>query len=329
MNCLVLGGAGFFGTHLVNRLKQQGHYVRMVDRKEPAFGKSQADEFLKIDLRYIRPNDWIFNDVDEVYQLAAEVGGLGYIMDHANDAAMLYNSVQINLHVLEACRYQKIPKVFFASSACVYPSITTKHRWVDHVAQATSCLESDAYPAQPDNEYAWEKLFSERLYQAYARNHPLQVRIGRMHNFYGPMGTWRGGREKAPAAICRKVAECKIGGSVEVWGDGTATRSFMYVDDAVEGAIRLMRSDFEGPVNIGSSEMTTINDLVWTIAMIAGKAVWTKHIEGPVGVQGRNSDNTLIQEKLGWQPSIPLQIGLKKTYLWIEKQVLDSRVKAA
>lgn len=320
MNCLVLGGAGFFGTHLVNRLKQQGHYVRAVDRKEPEFGKPAADDFFKLDLRYARPNDWIFSDIQEVYQLAAEVGGLGYIMDHTNDATMLYNSVQINLHVLEACRYQKIPRVFYASSACIYGST------------GGACRESDAYPFDPNqeggNEYAVEKLFSERLYQAYARNYPLQVRIGRMHNFYGSMGTWKGGREKAPAAICRKVAECKTGGSVEVWGDGSATRSFMYVDDAVEGAIRLMRSDFEGPVNIGSSEMVTVNDLVWMVANIASKAVWTKHIEGPVGVQGRNSDNTLIQEKLGWQPSIPLKVGLKKTYQWIEKQVLDSRVEA-
>lgn len=325
---LVCGGAGFIGGHLVRRLKEEGRWVRSVDRKQPEFASSPADESLTKDLRWLSPSDWLFEDIDEVYQLAAEVGGLGYIMDSANDAEMLANSMRINLSVLDACRQAAVGKIFFASSACVYPSLS-KYTYIETllttdrglITRQEGCREQDAYPAHPDNEYAWEKLFAERLYDSYARNFGMEIHIGRFHNCYGPMGTWRGGREKAPAAICRKVAEAEPGGEIDIWGDGTQQRSFMYVDDAVEGMLRLMASDFGGPVNIGSQEMVTIRELVEAVSAIANKDVTIKHIDGSVGVHGRNSDNTLIQAKLGWSPQISLVDGLLETYPWIEEQV--------
>lgn len=329
---VVCGAAGFIGGHLVKRLKADGCYVVGLDRKQPEFEKSAADEFFTTDLRRVASTDWFFSGVDEVYQLAAEVGGLGFIMDHDNDALMLRNSALINLHVLEACRQQKVPKIFFASSACVYPDLpgapgfTHIGSWKVKDEPHIACRESDAYPAQPDNEYAWEKVFSERLYAAYALNYGISAHIGRLHNCFGTLGTWRGGREKAPAAVCRKVAEADNPGRVQVWGDGTQTRSFMYVDDAVEGIVRLMASAFQGPVNIGSAEMVSVDELVQIVAEIAGKEISINHIEGPVGVRGRNSDQTLIRQKLGWEPSIPLRIGLKATYKWISEQVEKSRL---
>lgn len=317
---LVLGAAGFLGSNLVKRLKKDGHYVRGIDRKMPEFEKSPADEFLTFDLR--QRSDTLFESFDEVYQLAAEVGGLGYIMNQDNDAEMLHNSMQINISVLQTCRFlNPPPKIFFASSACVYPSLSSYDSYRDIVPPSQGCRESDAYPAHPGNEYAWEKLFSERLYDAYARNYGLQVRIGRFHNTFGPLGTYKGGREKAPAALIRKVLEATNGTSIDIWGDGTATRSFMYVDDAVEGMIRLMASDFQGPVNIGSSRMISILALAQMIATIGGKMLEIKSTSGPVGVAGRCSDNSLIKEKLGWEPVFPLELGLVHTMRWIATQM--------
>lgn len=307
--CLVLGGAGFLGTNLTKRLKKDGHYVRAIDRKMPEFEKSVADEFLTFDLRNFDKS--LFEGFDEVYQLACEVGGLGYIMDRNNDAEMLHNSVCINLNVLEAARrVAPTSKIFFASSACIYPE----------VIPGNTCVESDD-DYVPTNAYAIEKRFSEELYDAYARNYNMRVHIARFHNFFGPLGTYKGGREKAPAALIRKVLEAQNGTAIEMWGDGSATRSFMYVDDAVEGAIRLMASDFQGPVNIGSSRLISVRALAQMIATIGGKILEIKSTDGPVGVQGRNSDNTLIKEKLGWEPVYPLELGLVHTMRWIAEQM--------
>lgn len=330
---IICGGTGFIGWHLAKRLHDDGCEVLCIDRKRAEFVPLPCHE-TTFDLRFLKENDSLFNGVDAVFQLACEVGGLGYIMDHDNDAEMLRNSALINLRVLEACRQQKIPKVFFASSACVYSSLPTV--WLDpgtgkckeYVARhvRSACKESDAPPFNPDNEYAYEKIFSERLYASYGRNHNMQVRIARLHNVFGPNGTWKGGREKAPAAICRKVAEVKEGGSIDIWGDGEQTRSFTYIDDTVEGIVRLMVSDFQGPVNIGSSEMVTVNQLVSLVCEIAGKKLTVDHIAGPVGVRGRNSDNFLIKEKLNWEPSIPLRTGLEQTYKWVSEQVDTARI---
>lgn len=325
--CLVLGASGQIGQHLVNRLVADGHHVIGVDRKQPEFAPSGATEFLTMDLRMVSSIDPIFTNVDECYQLAAEVGGLGYIMDQANDAAMLRNSMQINLSVLEACRVQKVPRVFFSSSACVYPDLDidsdSQHDVISSYAvhNRSACREQDAYPAHPDNEYAWEKLFAERLYDAYARNFGLQVRIGRFHNSFGALGTYKGGREKAPAAITRKVVEAEPGTSIKIWGDGSATRSFTPVGDTVEGTIRLMASDYSKPVNIGSSRLISIRDLAQMIATIGGKMLTIESEPGPVGVAGRNSDNSLIKEVLGWEPVYPLELALVFLYRWIHDQV--------
>lgn len=328
---LICGGMGFIGWHLAKRLYEDGCEVLSIDRKRAEFAPVAGFE-VTFDLRYLNENDVLFQGIDEVYQLACEVGGLGYIMDHANDAEMLRNSALINLRVLEACRFHKIPRVFFASSACVYSSLPTI--WLDpgqgkrkeYVTTRQACRESDVPPADPDNSYAWEKIFSEQLYKSYAHNYGMQIRIARLHNTFGPNGTWRGGREKAPAAICRKVAEVKEGGTIDIWGDGEQTRSFTYVDDTVEGIVRLMASDFQGPVNIGSSDMVSINALVELVCDIADKGFTVNHIEGPVGVRGRNSDNQLIKEKLNWEPLIPLRKGLEATYKWVSEQVDKARV---
>lgn len=331
---LVCGGAGFLGGHLVARLKSEGYWVRAVDRKYPEFadsGAHQADELSIANLS--KPNPWVFITpqaarFDEVYQLACDMGGMGFLGDSRKDAEVLSSNALINLMTLEACREPIggcLSKVFFASSACVYPEsviLSGTGEWIYPV----ECQESHAYPAQPDLEYGWEKLFSERLYAAHAHRYGIPIRIARFHNVFGPVGTWRGGREKAPAAICRKVAEANQGGLVDVWGDGQQTRSFLYVDEAIEGVRRLMHSEFQGPVNIGSSEMVNLDDLVSAVAEIAGKVVMIKHVPGPVGVCGRNSDNTLIREKLNWAPSAPLKDGLEKTYRWIEQQVSLTRM---
>ncbi len=313
---LVCGAGGFIGHHLVRRLKAEGYWVRGTDLKFPEYSETDADDFVVGDLRdqafVARAVDQRF---DEVYQLAADMGGAGYIFTGENDADVMHNSATINLNVLDACHKRNIKRIFYTSSACMYP----EHNQLD--PDNPNCAEDSAYPAAPDSEYGWEKLFSERLYLAYGRNHGIEPRVARLHNIFGPEGSWRDGREKAPAAICRKVATAQSGGEVEIWGDGLQTRSFLYVDECVEGFLRLMHSDFQGPVNIGSDEMVTINSLVDIVSSIAGKELRKNHIPGPQGVRGRNSDNQLIAQKLGWQPSTSLADGLKPTYDWIEKQV--------
>ncbi len=314
---LVLGGGGFIGTHLVERLKREGYRVVAVDRKKPEYSETAADEFVVGDLRDQEVVRGLFTrPYDEVYQLAADMGGAGFIFTGEHDADILHNSATINLNVLHyGQKSGNIGKIFYSSSACIYP----KYNQLD--PNNPNCAEDSAYPAAPDSEYGWEKLFSERLYLAFARNYGIPVRLARFHNIFGPLGAWRGGREKSPAALCRKVAEAPDGGEIEVWGDGLQTRSFLYVDECVEGIRRLMASDFEGPVNIGSEEMVTINQLAQMIADTAGKRLTVKHTEGPLGVRGRNSDNALIREKLQWAPSAPLADGLAKTYAWIKEQV--------
>lgn len=313
---LVCGAGGFIGGHLVNRLKEEGYWVRAVDLKENEFGNMNADEFVQGDLRDVHfVEQVVTSDLDEVYQLAADMGGAGFVFTGDNDSDIMHNSALCNLHVLEEVKEKKIPKVFYSSSACIYP----EYNQMD--PDNPKCSEESAYPAAPDSEYGWEKLFSERLYLTYQRNHGIQVKIARFHNIFGPRGTWDGGREKAPAAICRKVAEAPKGGTVEVWGDGKQTRSFLIVDECVEGVRRLMESDFSGPVNIGSDEMISIQDFTKMVIEISGKNLQIKNIEGPLGVKGRNSDNVLIKEKLGWAPSKPLRDGVEKTYHWISEQI--------
>jgi len=351
---LVLGAGGFIGSHMVRRLRDEGYWVRGVDTKYPEFGESVANEFVQGDLRdvefvrrvikfkgysgnfyanvpyrYIRP-------FDEIYQFAADMGGAGFVFTGENDADIMHNSVSINLNVLEEVRklnetfdgeerdwteanrpkLDQPTKIFYSSSACAYP----EYNQLD--PNNPNCSEESAYPAQPDSEYGWEKLFSERLYFTYNRNHSIPVRVARYHNIFGPEGTWEGGREKAPAAICRKVATLPPeGGAIEVWGDGLQTRSFLYVDECIEATRRLMDSDFIGPVNIGSEEMVTINQLVETAAKVAGKDVRKIHIDGPLGVRGRNSDNKLIREKLDWDYTMTLEEGIRYTYYWIANEI--------
>jgi GDP-D-mannose 3',5'-epimerase len=312
---LVAGAGGFIGGHLVRRLKAEGFWVRGADIKHHDFAKSAADEFLLGDLTDANNMRAAVAGIDEVYQLAADMGGAGYIFTGEHDAAVMHDSAMINLHALEEGRKAGVKKFFYSSSACIYP----EYNQMDE--NNPKCSEDSAYPAAPDSEYGWEKLFSERLYLAYQRNFGVQVRIARFHNIFGPEGTWCGGREKSPAALCRKIAEVADGGEIEVWGDGKQTRSFLIVDECVDGIRRLMDSDFTGPVNLGSEEMVTINQLAETIMDIAGKKVNIKHISGPLGVRGRNSDNRLIREQLGWEPSTPLRDGLAKTYAWIARQV--------
>ena len=313
---LVCGAGGFIGSHLVTRLKAEGCWVRGVDLKYPEFSRTAADNFVIADLR--DASSWeavIDRQLDEAYQLAADMGGAGFVFSGANDAEIMHNSAMINLHMTHYGSERGISKVFYSSSACIYPA----YNQMDD--KNPKCGESTAYPAAPDSEYGWEKLFSERLYAAFSRNHGLDVRVARFHNIFGPEGTWEGGREKAPAALCRKVAAAPDGGEIEVWGDGEQTRSFLYIDECVEAVRRLMISDFPGPVNIGSEEMVTINQMAKMIMEIAGKKLSIKQIPGPLGVRGRNSDNKLIREKLGWEPTTCLRDGLKKTYPWIEAQV--------
>ncbi len=287
-----------------------------VDLKETEFSSTAADEFVIADLR--DPAACLSvtaKGVDEIYQLAADMGGAGYLFTGDSDAAVMHNSAAINLNMLEASRIRKAGKIFYSSSACVYPLSNQLD------PDKPICSEDSVYPADPDSEYGWEKLFSERLYQAYSRNYHMQVRVSRFHNIFGEEGTWQGGKEKSPAAICRKVAMAEEGDEIEIWGDGKQTRSYLYVDECVDAVRRLMQSDFEGPVNIGSVEMVTINDMTDMVMEIAGKHLIKRHVPGPLGVRGRNSDNRLIQEKLGWKPSLSLYDGLERTYRWIENQV--------
>jgi GDP-D-mannose 3',5'-epimerase len=312
---LVAGAGGFIGSHLVRRLKSEGFWVRGTDLKTPEFSLTAADEFEVGDLRDVAVVAKVLQGIDEVYQLAADMGGAGYIFTGEHDADVMHNSATINLNMLHEGVKAGVKKFFYSSSACMYP----EHNQLS--AETPVCSEDSAYPANPDSEYGWEKLFSERLYFAFARNYRVEVRVARFHNIFGPEGTWRGGREKAPAAICRKVAMAEPGGEMEIWGDGKQTRSFLYIDECVEGVRRLMESEFPGPVNIGSEEMVTINQLAEMAMEIAGKKLAIRHIPGPLGVRGRNSDNRLIQSKLHWAPSEPLRAGIKKTFAWIDSQV--------
>ena len=317
---LVLGAGGFIGGHLVKRLKREGFWVRGVDLKFNEYAETQADDFVIGDLRdpYV-VRQVIDRRFDEVYQLAADMGGAGYIFTGENDADIMHNSASINLNVLDACLRRDSRRIFYSSSACMYP----EHNQQDPANP--NCREDSAYPANPDSEYGWEKLFSERLFLAFGRNYKFHPRVARYHNIFGPEGTWQGGREKAPAALCRKVAEAIDGGEVEVWGDGNQTRSFLYIDECIEATIRLMRSDFTGPVNIGSDEIISINNLLAMVAKVAGKKIHCKNIRGPLGVRGRNSDNQLIHAKLGWRPSEKLETGISNTYTWIKSKVDESR----
>ena len=349
---LVLGAGGFIGSHMVKRLRKEGYWVRGVDLKYPEFSDTEANEFIQGDLRavdfvrrviqYKGEQGNFYNEVPyryiepfhEIYQFAADMGGAGFVFTGENDAEIMQNSVTINLNVLEQQRILNqtfdgsegwsecnrpcldwTTKIFYSGSACMYPAYNQED------PDNPDCREDSAYPAAPDSEYGWEKLFSERLYLAYNRNHGIPVRIARYHNIFGPEGTWEGGREKAPAAICRKVAYARDTDTIEVWGDGEQTRSFLFIDECIEATYRMMQSDFLGPVNIGSEEMVTINQLVDTAAKVAGKNISKNHIDGPLGVRGRNSNNDLVREKLGWDYSQTLEEGIRKTYNWISDQI--------
>jgi len=317
---LVCGAGGFIGSHLVKRLKSEGYWVRGVDLKKPLYTASPADEFKVGDLRDQRFCRKMFDrPFDEVYQLAADMGGAGYIFTGDHDADVMHNSAQINLNALHYGQIAKIKNIFFSSSACIYP----ERNQMD--PKNPNLSEDSAYPAGPDSEYGWEKLFGERLYLAYHRNFGMNVHIARFHNIFGPEGSWNNGKEKSPAALCRKVAEAKDGGSIEMWGDGKQTRSYLYIDECLHGVRRLMNSSFTGPVNIGSEEMVSINELAAMVMKIAGKKLKIKHIKGPLGVRGRSSDNRLIRKKLGWEPKTKLYDGLEKTYAWINEQIKNKR----
>ena len=330
---VVLGGGGFIGGHLAKRLKDYGHWVRICDIKRHEYFDHTdiCHEFIVGDLRDPKVVSTVIDDtIDEVYQLAADMGGAGYIFTGENDANVMHNSALINLNVVQECVTKKVKKVFYSSSACMYP----EHNQLD--PNNPNCEESSAYPANPDSEYGWEKLFSERLFLAFNRNYGLDVRVARFHNIFGPQGTWEGGKEKAPAAMCRKTAESSDGDFLEVWGDGQQTRSFMYVDECVTAVLKLMASDFVGPVNIGSEEMVTINELAQMAIEISGKEISIHNIQGeefikkygfpcPLGVRGRNSDNNLFREKVGWETRMTLLEGMKKTYEWISEQVSETK----
>lgn len=319
-SALVCGAGGFIGSHLVKYLKKRKFWVCGVDVKYPEFSKTAADDFVIGDLRDPQICRHIVDQrFSHVYQLAADMGGAGYIFTGENDANIMHNSALINLNMLEACYRRNVRKIFYSSSACVYP----EYNQVD--SRNPNLAEDSAYPAQPDSEYGWEKLFSERLYLSFARNYGMQVHIARFHNIFGPEGSWNDGREKAPAAFCRKVAEAQDGGEILMWGDGQQTRSFLYIDECLEGIRRLMDSDFAGPLNIGSEEMVTINQLAKMVMNVAGKSLTIKHIPGPLGVRARRSDNRLIREKLNWEPNYPLRRGIGTTYAWISKQVERSK----
>ncbi len=313
---LVLGAGGFIGSHMVKRLKSEGYWVRGVDLKKPEFSDTEADDFVVGDLRNPHLVSLVIDDdIDELYQFAADMGGAGYIFTGEHDADVMHNSGLINLNVVYESVKKGVKKVFYSSSACMYP----EYNQLD--PDNPNCEESSAYPANPDSEYGWEKLFSERLYKSFERNYGLDVRIARFHNIFGPEGTWTGGKEKAPAAMCRKAILSN--GEMEVWGDGTQTRSFLYIDECIEAVRRLMKSNFTEPVNIGSEEMIAINDFAQMAIDISKKNIQIKNIEGPLGVKGRNSDNRLFKEKIGWEPTQPLREGMEKTYNWIKKMIGD------
>ncbi|HEY1759123.1 MAG TPA: NAD-dependent epimerase/dehydratase family protein [Bryobacteraceae bacterium] len=316
----VTGAGGFIGHHLVKYLKNLGYWVRGVDLKHPEFSPSDADEFELLDLRRWDNCLQATRGVDEVYALAADMGGMGFISHH--HAAILCNNSLINLHSLEAARINGVKRYFYTSSACVYPEF----KQMD--ANVTPLKEDDVYPAQPQDAYGWEKLISERLCLHYREDYAIETRVVRFHNIFGPLGTWDGGREKVPAALCRKVALAKLTGDrvIEIWGDGEQTRSFCHIDDCVEGIYRLMRSDYHEPLNLGQDRMVTINQLADIVAHIAGVAIEKKHVPGPMGVRGRNSDNTLLRKVLGWEPEISLEEGLTRTYGWVEEQVKASLI---
>jgi nucleoside-diphosphate-sugar epimerase len=318
---LVCGGGGFIGGHLIKRLKKEGYWVRGVDIKKHEFTESEADDFILGDLRDPLVCRRITEDVkfDELYQLAADMGGAGYIFTGDHDAVVMHNSATINLNMIEEAKNSGISKIFYSSSACIYPES------IQMEADNHGLKEEHAYPANPDSEYGWEKLFSERLYFSYARNYGMEVHVARFHNIFGPEGTWTGGREKAPAAMCRKVAEAPEGGEMEIWGDGEQTRTFLYIDECLEGVRRFMNSDFAGPVNIGSDELISINGLAKLAMKFAGKEVRLKHIDGPLGVRGRCSDNSLIEERLDWRPTAPLADGIEVTYKWIAEQFKNKK----
>ncbi|MEW6362049.1 MAG: NAD-dependent epimerase/dehydratase family protein [Pyrinomonadaceae bacterium] len=320
---LVTGAGGFIGSHLVDFLKKKGYWVRGVDLKYPEFSPTSADEFLIGDLRQREAADIATREMDEVYALAADMGGMGFISSH--HARILYNNALINLNTIEAARENGVSRYLYTSSACIYP----EHLQTD--ADVKPLKESDAYPAMPQDAYGWEKLISERLAIHYREDYGLETRIVRFHNIFGEKGTWQGGREKAPAALCRKIAHAKLTGNheIEIWGDGEQTRSFCYINDCVEGLYRLMKSDFHEPINLGQDRMVSINELADIIAKIAGIEVRKIHVEGPQGVRGRNSDNTLLREVLNWEPQISLEEGLEKTYSWIEEQVRLSLASTA
>ncbi|MFK7829418.1 MAG: NAD-dependent epimerase/dehydratase family protein [Congregibacter sp.] len=310
---LVLGAGGFIGGHLARRLHEDGCWVRGVDIKQHEHQSLPIADFVCGDLREDSLVDQVFDRrFDEVYQLAADMGGAGYLFTGENDADIVHNSAQINLNVLKACVRTDARKVFYSSSACIYP----EYNQMD--PQNPNLAEDSAYPAQPDSEYGWEKLFSERLFESYRRNHQLECRIARLHNIFGHYGTWQGGKEKVPAALCRKVALARDGDAIEVWGDGLQTRSFLFIDECIDAITRLMASDCTEPLNIGSEEMLSITELAQMVIAISGKRLSLRHVDGPVGVRGRTSDNTLILQKLGWKPSRPLRDGLERTYAWID-----------
>lgn len=314
---LVCGAGGFIGSHLVESLKAKGHYVVGADLKYPLYSKTVADEFYILDLRVQNNVNWLVNnEIGEIYQLAADMGGAGYVFVGTHDADIMHNSAQINLNILDAMVKNNVRKVFYSSSACMYPM----HNQTD--PNNPLLAEDSAYPANPDSEYGWEKLFSERLYLTYARNYGIRSRVARFHNIFGPKGSWNNGKEKAPAALCRKVAMSN--GEVEVWGPGIQTRSFLFIDECIDGIYRIMESDYDQPLNLGSERMISMNDLAKLIASIAGKEINIKNVPGPVGVMGRNSDNRLIREKIGWAPVENLELGLKKTYDWVCEQIASN-----
>jgi GDP-D-mannose 3',5'-epimerase len=322
-SALVFGAGGFIGSHMVSRLVTEGYWVRGVDLKKPEFSDSKANEFFQGDLRnheFVKECFRSKNEIDEIYQFAADMGGAAFVFSGENDADIMHNSATINLNILDVLQKDKNSpkiKIFYSSSACMYP----EYNQLD--PENPNCEESSAYPANPDSEYGWEKLFSERLYLSYSRNYKIPIAIARYHNIYGPEGTWDGGREKAPAAICRKIAQLpELGGSIEVWGDGLQTRSFLYIDDCIEATRRLMRSDYMSPINIGSEEMVSINELVEIIGRISGKEIIKNHkLNKPTGVRGRNSSNKLIRKVLDWDYSIDLNVGMELTYKWISTQI--------
>ncbi|MEQ3656643.1 MAG: NAD-dependent epimerase/dehydratase family protein [Dokdonia sp.] len=316
---IVMGAGGFIGSHLVKKLKSLGHWVKGIDLKYPEFSESLADEFVIGDLRLLAfCQEHITDSIDEIYQLAADMGGAGYLFTGENDFDVVHNSALINLNVAKCAIDSRVDKIFFSSSACIYPKVNQQD------PNNPNCEESSAYPAEPDSEYGWEKLFAERLYTSANRNYHINIRIARFHNVYGPEGTFDSGKEKVPAALCRKVAMAKNNETIEIWGKGTQTRSFLYIDDCIEGVIQLMDSNYSQPLNIGSEEMISINELANLIIDISNKSLGLSHIEGPVGVQGRTSNNDLVKSRLGWQPKIALREGLEKTYQWITTQVVST-----